>query len=103
MKFNQHQACLSLFLSCSPVSPQGSGSPLKAAGGGEVAVEEMAERLAQTEQLVTQLKELIREKDTALRSKDEQLKVRTSALLDVSCADISEISAWHGSTVDIQT
>lgn len=37
----------------------------------------MAERLIQTEQLVTQLKEMIREKDAALRSKDDQLKVRT--------------------------
>lgn len=58
----------------SVVSPQGPGSP-RAAAGGEVAVEEMAERLAQTEQLVTQLKEMIREKDVALRSKDDQLKV----------------------------
>jgi hypothetical protein len=37
---------------------------------------EVAERLAQTEQLVAQLKELIREKDGSLRTKDEQLKVR---------------------------
>ncbi|KAF3686188.1 Golgin subfamily B member 1 372 kDa Golgi complex-associated protein [Channa argus] len=34
----------------------------------------MAERLTQTEQLVTQLKEMIREKDAALRVKDDQLK-----------------------------
>lgn len=39
-------------------------------------MEEMAERLGQTEQLVAQLKELIREKDAALCSKDQQLKVR---------------------------
>ncbi|XP_068438323.1 golgin subfamily B member 1-like isoform X2 [Clinocottus analis] len=56
--------------------PAGPGSP-RAAGGGEVvvAVEEMAERLSQTERLVTQLKELIREKDAALHSKDDQMKV----------------------------
>lgn len=42
-----------------------------------MAVEEMAERLSRTEQLVAQLKELIREKDAALRSKDDQMKVRT--------------------------
>lgn len=41
----------------------------------------MAERLTQTEQLVTQLKEMIREKDAALRAKDDQLKVRTLPLL----------------------
>ncbi|KAG7234523.1 hypothetical protein INR49_004517, partial [Caranx melampygus] len=53
----------------------GPGSPQRAAGvAGELAVEEMAERLTQTEQLVTQLKEMIREKDAALRTKDEQLK-----------------------------
>lgn len=39
-------------------------------------MEEMAERLSQTEQLVTQLKEMIREKDAALLAKDDQLKVR---------------------------
>ncbi|XP_038557843.1 golgin subfamily B member 1-like [Micropterus salmoides] len=53
----------------------GPGSPHGAAAAGEVAVDEMAERLTQTEQLVTQLKEMIREKDAALRSKDDQLKV----------------------------
>lgn len=57
------------------VWPQGPGSPHNSAGSGELAVEEMAERLSQTEQLVTQLKELIREKDATLRIKDEQLKV----------------------------
>lgn len=39
-------------------------------------MEEMAERLTHTEQLVAQLKEMIREKDAALCSKDDQLKVR---------------------------
>ncbi|XP_068584838.1 golgin subfamily B member 1 [Cebidichthys violaceus] len=60
--------------SAGPGSP---GSPRGAAGlgGGEVAVEEVTERLTQTELLVSQLKELIREKDAALHSKDEQLKV----------------------------
>ncbi|KAL6113681.1 uncharacterized protein ACO6RY_11899 [Pungitius sinensis] len=53
----------------------GPGSPSAAAGGGEVAVEEMAERLGQTELLVAQLKELIREKDAALSAKEDQLKV----------------------------
>lgn len=38
-------------------------------------MEEMADRLMQTEQLVSQLKDMIREKEAALRSKDEQLKV----------------------------
>lgn len=57
------------------VSPQGPASPPAADGGGGVAVEEMAERLTQTELLVTQLKDMIREKDAALRTKDDQLKV----------------------------
>ncbi|XP_078801051.1 uncharacterized protein si:ch211-220f16.2 isoform X4 [Oryzias latipes] len=57
----------------------GPGSPRSAAGGAPVAVEEVAERLAQTERLVTQLKDMIREKDAALRSKDEQLKVEKEA------------------------
>lgn len=60
-----------------PGSPRGAAAAAAAAaaGGGQIAVEEMAERLAQTEQLVAQLKEMIREKDAALRSKDDQLKV----------------------------
>lgn len=57
----------------------GPGSPHAAARGGEVAAEEMAERLTQTEQLIGQLKEMIREKDAALRSKDDQLKVEKEA------------------------
>lgn len=68
-----------MFLSDRADSPQGPGSSL-AAAAGETAVEEMAERLAQTEQLVAQLKELIREKDAALCSKDEQLKVSRQPL-----------------------
>lgn len=69
----------------SPVSPQGPGSPHGTAAGaaaaGEVAVEEMAERLTQTEKLVAQLKEMIREKDATLRSKDDQLKVKPNLQL----------------------
>lgn len=59
------------------MSPQGAGSPIRpeAATRG-MAVEEVAERLAQTEQLLSQLKMMIREKDAALNSKEEQLKVR---------------------------
>lgn len=66
------------------VPPQGAGSPRGAAaaagpvGAAELPVEEMAERLIQTEQLVSQLKGLIREKDATLRSKDDQLKVRAA-------------------------
>lgn len=67
------------------ICPQGPGSPhvaaAAAAGGGEAAAEEMADRLTQTELLVTQLKEMIREKDAALRAKDDQLKVRKVSLL----------------------
>uniref|UniRef100_UPI003AACAA86 uncharacterized protein isoform X1 n=1 Tax=Centroberyx gerrardi TaxID=166262 RepID=UPI003AACAA86 len=51
------------------------GSPQEAAGGGETALAEVMERLAQNEQLVAQLKEMIREKDAALRTKDDLLKV----------------------------
>ncbi|KAM6980496.1 uncharacterized protein FYW47_000209 [Aplochiton taeniatus] len=40
---------------------------------------EVVERLAQTEQLVTQLKELIREKDVVLNTKEDQLKVEKEA------------------------
>lgn len=77
-KCEHTSAFIGHLLTTSPVSSQGSGSPPSHAGGGEVAVEEMAERLTQTEQLVTQLKEMIREKDAALRSKDDQLKVGNS-------------------------
>lgn len=63
--------------------PQGAGSPRSATGDAEVPVEEMAERLSQTEQLVSQLKEMIREKDAALRSKDDQLKVSVVGSLTI--------------------
>ncbi|XP_054626099.1 golgin subfamily B member 1 isoform X2 [Dunckerocampus dactyliophorus] len=52
----------------------GAGGP-DCPPSGEVDVAEMAERLVQTEQLITQLKEMIREKDATLRTKDEQLKM----------------------------
>ncbi|XP_071373320.1 golgin subfamily B member 1 isoform X3 [Centroberyx affinis] len=55
------------------------GSPQEAAGGGETALTEVMERLAQNEQLVAQLKEMIREKDAALRTKDDLLKVEKEA------------------------
>lgn len=51
-------------------------------------MEEVAERLAQTERLVTQLKDMIREKDAALRSKDEQLKVRVGSFPLEAMADL---------------
>ncbi|KAM3877118.1 uncharacterized protein ACN63O_013655 [Diretmus argenteus] len=58
-----------------PDSPQGATG----GGGGEVALAEVAERLAVTEQLVVQLKEMIREKDAALRTKDDNLKAEKEA------------------------
>lgn len=64
-------------LSNMTVPPQAPGSSPAAAPGEMAAAEEMAERLAQTELLVAQLKEMIREKDAALCSKDEQMKVRS--------------------------
>lgn len=42
--------------------------------------EEILERLAQTEQLVVQLKELIREKDGQLASAEKRLKVRSNSV-----------------------
>lgn len=56
---------------------------LSQAGEGAVkpSFSEETERLAQMEQLVSQLKEMIREKDAALHTKDEQLKVISSRLL----------------------
>ncbi|XP_077420016.1 uncharacterized protein LOC144050542 isoform X3 [Vanacampus margaritifer] len=60
----------------------GSGAPGSPHGGsrsGEVQAEEMADRLVQTQQLVTQLKDLIREKDATLFNKDEQLKMEKEA------------------------
>lgn len=43
---------------------------------GSAPSEEVLERLAQTEQLVVQLKELIREKDSQLANTEKQLKVK---------------------------
>lgn len=58
------------------------------AGEGSVnsSLSEEAERLAQMDQLVSQLKEMIREKDAALRNKDEQLKVIRSRWLQSECS-----------------
>lgn len=42
--------------------------------------EEVLERMAQTEQLVVQLKEVIREKDILLANSERQLKVRSYRL-----------------------
>ncbi|XP_049574537.1 golgin subfamily B member 1 isoform X4 [Syngnathus scovelli] len=63
----------------------GSGAPGYPHGSGRseaVQAEEMADRLVQTQQLVTQLKELIREKDATLCTKDEQLKMEKEACED---------------------
>lgn len=50
-------------------------------GSVNPSLSEETERLAQMEQLVSQLKEMIREKDAALRTKDEQFKVINSTWL----------------------
>ncbi|XP_057694841.1 golgin subfamily B member 1-like isoform X3 [Corythoichthys intestinalis] len=60
----------------------GSGVPGSPQGGsrrGGVEDVEIADRLVQTEQLVTQLKELIREKDATLSMKNEELKMEKEA------------------------
>ncbi|KAK3548729.1 hypothetical protein QTP70_018467 [Hemibagrus guttatus] len=61
----------------------GSDDAGSSPGAGEGAVKpsfsEETERLAQMEQLVSQLKEMIREKDAALHTKDEQLKAEKEA------------------------
>lgn len=85
---------------------QGAGSPHRpAATTTEVAVEETAERLAQTEQLLSQLKMMIREKDAALGSKDEQLKVRhlVSSLPQAGALDLLSQRACHKPTTAATT
>ncbi|XP_077568537.1 uncharacterized protein LOC144193840 isoform X2 [Stigmatopora nigra] len=57
----------------------GPDSPHAGSRSAEVEAAEMADRLVQTDQLVTQLKELIREKDTTLCLKNEQLKMEKEA------------------------
>lgn len=59
-------------------------------------MEEMAERLTQTEQLVTQLKEMIREKDAALCKKDDQLKVWSLLVSNSKHSDFCEVSLLWG-------
>ncbi|XP_069479504.1 golgin subfamily B member 1-like isoform X2 [Ambystoma mexicanum] len=60
------------------ISPDGSspatGAPGVQAETSNMSMTEISEQLAQTQQLVVQLKELIREKDNQLQSKEQQLK-----------------------------
>nr|XP_033784371.1 golgin subfamily B member 1-like [Geotrypetes seraphini] len=60
-------------------SSSGAGVPGTQDGGNTMSVGDMVEQLAQTEQLVLQLKELIREKDNELRNKDQKLKEEKEA------------------------
>lgn len=55
--------------------PQPAAAAAELSQEGPGSSEEVLERLAQTEQLVVQLKELIREKDSQLASTEKQLKV----------------------------
>ncbi|XP_031425305.1 golgin subfamily B member 1-like isoform X1 [Clupea harengus] len=71
------------------------GSPQGSAGGGSPVLSEVTEQLAQTQQLVVQLKEFIREKDAALGAKDEQLKTEKE-----SCeAKLSKMRLQHKAKV----
>ncbi|XP_069821277.1 golgin subfamily B member 1-like isoform X2 [Dendropsophus ebraccatus] len=53
---------------------QPSGAPPANQSAGTMSVTDLTEQLAQTQQLVVQLKDLIREKDNELRKKDQELK-----------------------------
>lgn len=54
--------------------------------------EEILEQLAQTEQLVVQLKELIREKDGQLARAEKLLKVRNNNVNHLECPEESNSS-----------
>ncbi|XP_029438432.1 golgin subfamily B member 1-like [Rhinatrema bivittatum] len=60
-------------------SSSGADVPGAQDGGNAVSVGDLTEQLAQTEQLVVQLKKLIREKDNELRNKDQKLKEEKEA------------------------
>lgn len=68
-----------------PQLPSGTDSFSEGPGPSE----EILERLAQTEQLVIQLKELIREKDGKLESAEKRLKVRSGKAKLTFCLYIS--------------
>lgn len=56
--------------------------------------EEILERLAQTEQLVVQLKELIREKDSQMARTEKLFKVRNNTVHQ-KCRELSNTSEFY--------